>query len=188
MRIGIDIDGVLYPWTECANEALVAQFGIEDPGDHLHWDWVKEKVTKEQWAWLWSEEGQAASFGNWRRCYAGTSEAFGAILGSGHECHFVTHRDPAKASVDTALFLAHHFGRRSWAGLHVLSGAPKHQLMEWDVFIDDKPETVLDMLIQTRAQVFAPVRPWNAELAGYDTPRLIRYADPTEVAEWVISR
>jgi hypothetical protein len=39
----------------------------------------------------------------------------------------------------------------------------KRTLQRWDVFIDDKPETVWDFLGHTDAQVFAPVRPWNVD-------------------------
>lgn len=208
MRIGIDIDGVLYPWTDAANAALVERFGIEDPGPHLGWDWLKEQITGEQWRWLWTPEGQEASFDRIHSTFPDVVEAFGAILASGHECHFVTHRDPVLTSGWTADFLAHHFRGYRWAGLHVLGNSyPKHSLMEWDVFIDDKPETVKDFLLYTRAQVFSPVRPWNGELEGahwnatswlthytypgvnwHATPRLTRYTDPRQVAEWVLAQ
>jgi hypothetical protein len=123
-------------------------------------------------------------------------EAFNAVLKNPeNRCHFVTHRDPRHTALYTARFLRLHFGHHPWAGLHVVkSDVPKHGLMDWDVFVDDKPETVLAMLEYTRAQVFCPARPWNEDLIGYDgrgwtgAPRLIRYDDPAQVAEWVASR
>lgn len=198
MRVGIDIDGVLFPWDEAANEALMERFGIPDPGPHRYWNWLEDRVTPEQWAWLWSAEGQDVVFSQVARVYASAVSSFNAILKNpANRVHFVTHRDPRRTALWTAEFLQHHFGGHPWAGLHVLQNAvPKHTLAEWDVFIDDKVETVLAMLEHTRAQVFVPARPWNEELANplwpgswawhrYGAPRLIRYDDPAVVAEWV---
>lgn len=187
MRIGIDIDGVLYPWTDYANAAVMRQFGVPDPGEHLHWDHLLEQVGQERFGWLWTLDAAEEVFG-WRGTYPGVAKAFGSILDSGHECHFVTHRNPALTGALTANFLEYHFGHKKWAGLHVLSRTPKHTVLEWDVFIDDKPDTVLDMLKHTDAKVFAPARPWNTRLVPFAGTRLIRYDDPSQVAEWVASQ
>lgn len=188
MRIGFDIDGVLFPWDETARDALVARFGIVRPGPSTEWSYLKKAITPEQWRWLWSPEGQDWSFGRFD-VYPGASEAVLAILKAGHEVHFVTHRDPRRASAHTAAYLARHFKAHPWAGVHVLqTGTPKHALMEWDVFVDDKPSTVFEMLTHTGAQVFSPVRAWNDTLEELESPRLVRYIDPACVAEWVLER
>lgn len=192
MLIGIDIDGVLYPWDECARDALVVKFGIERPGPSLDWDYLKNNIDPAHWRWLWTEEGQNLCFGRVPRAYPGVVEAVNSILRSGeHEVHFVTHRDPRRTAGHTAAFLQYHFGGHPWAGVHVLQASyPKRRLARWDVFIDDKPETVWDFLANTNAQVFSPVRPWNGELAEDEaaTTKLIRYDDPRQVAAWVLSR
>ena len=192
MRIGFDIDGVLYPWTDAANDALAAKFGGRKLGEHLHWDWLKGQIPSEQWRWLWSAEGQRYSFGHVERIYPGVVDAVNAILRvPENRVHFVTHRDPRRTAEATARFLARHFGGHPWAGVHVVqNNVPKFSLAEWDVFVDDKPETVEELLTFSRAQVFTPARPWNEGLASLAElhPRLIRYEDPAEVAEWVLER
>ena len=188
MRIGIDIDGVLYPWTDVANRAVMDKFGVEDPGPHLHWDYLAEVIGEERFGWLWTRQGQETCFSDFS-IYPGARRAFTAIMKDpANKVHFVTHRDPRYTARFTAGYLSFHFDAHPWAGLHVLqNGTPKHGLAYWDVFVDDKPETVYSMLTYTNAMVFAPARPWNTELHEYGSRRLIRYEDPAEVADWVAS-
>lgn len=193
MLIGVDIDGVLFPWVDVANEAVAERFGIPNPGPHTCWDYLKDVLPPEAWRWLWSAEGQDVVFGQVERTYADAVEAVNALLKAGHRVHFVTHRDPRRTAVYTAAFLHLHFGRHPWAGVHVVQNSvAKRRLQRWDVFIDDKPETVWDFLGYTDAQVFAPVRPWNVdELDGYAssaTPGLVHYTDPAAIVEWVEAR
>lgn len=190
MLIGFDIDGVLFPFEECANEALVARFGIPNPGPWTRWNYLKECVEPEAWEWLWSAEGHADVFGQVERVYPGAVDAVNVILKAGHRVHFVTHRNPRRAAIYTAAFLHVHFGGHPWAGVHVVQNAvAKRTLARWDVFVDDKPDTVWDFVANTDAQVFSPVRPWNVdELGDLDAPRFVHYTDPADIVEWVEAR
>lgn len=188
MLIGVDIDGVLYPWDECARDGLVAKFGIERPGPSLDWNYLKNNIAGEHWAWLWTEEGQNAAFGQVTRTYPFVTDAINALLRHGeHDVHFVTHRDPRRTAMHTAAFLSINFGGHPWAGVHVIQASvAKRRLQPWDVFIDDKPDTVFDFLANTNAQVFTPARLWNEdELGGITDPQLIRYDDPREINRWL---
>lgn len=185
MLIGFDIDGVLFPWDEAARDALVAKFGIERPGESTTWSYLKTVLEPEQWAWLWGREGQDATFGQVGRTYPGAVDAVMELLKAGHVVHFVTHRDPRRTAVHTATFLALHFGRHPWGGVHVIrNDVPKRRLADWDVFVDDKPETVWDFMTWTSAAVFAPVRPWNVDELE-DADGLTCYHDPAAIVEWV---
>lgn len=185
MRIGIDIDGVLFPWADAANEALMQRFGLPDPGPHRAWEYLKDSVHPDQWAWLWSQEGSDAVFSQVERTYPGVVDVVTWLL-SRHECHFVTHRSPQRTALHTAAFLRHHFGRKPWAGMHLITNATrKAGVLAWDVFIDDKPATVHDFLATTNAQVFAPVRPWNMELADVLWPAFCHYHEPCEIVQWL---
>lgn len=185
MNVGIDIDGVLFPWADVANKAVMLKFGVPDPGPHVEWQHLKTKLTNEQWQWLWSAQGQDVVFSQHWQIYSGAVEAFTALLREPrYRCHFVTHRDPRRAAVNTGGYLARHFGAHPWAGLHVIQNAcEKHTLMDWDVFIDDKPETVRAMLANTDALVMAPARPWNTGLGTLRHPRFLRYNHPSAVPE-----
>lgn len=191
MIVGFDIDGVLFPWDDCARDGLVERFGIERPAPSTYWSYLKDVLEPEQWKWLWTHEGQDNVFGRVERVYPGAVDAINDILRLGHQVHFVTHRDPRRTSLHTAAFLTLHFGGHPWAGVHVVQNSvQKRRLMRWDVFVDDKPETVLDIINHTPARVFAPHRPWNdEELSDIDgCGGFTHYTDPQEIADWVAVR
>ncbi len=183
MRIGVDIDGVLFPWDTVAREAIADRFGINlGPSDR--WYAIKETAGKPAWKWLWSREGQDHVFGQVSQCYPDAVEAVRALILGGHKVHFVTHRDPARTLGHTAAFLEAHFQGTRWAGVHSARKTPKRTLGPWDVFVDDKPDTVRDFVANTGARVFAPRRTWNAELGVYVFPTFTYYDDPWAIVDW----
>jgi hypothetical protein len=190
VNIGVDIDGVLFPWADVVNEVVMERFGVPDPGPHVHWSHLRDVITPDQWAWVWGPEGLDAVFSRVERTYEGTVEAINAILGSTeNKVHFVTHRDPRRTALQTSAFLTLHFGGHPWAGVHILEpSVRKSRLMRWDMFVDDKPETVFDFLENTSATVFAPQRPWNLmelNLGLSAGTGFVHYIDPQEIVEWV---
>lgn len=190
LLIGVDIDGVLFPWCDVANETVMAKFGVPDPGPHVTWTHLRDVLLPAQWRWLWTAEGQDAVFSQVDRTYPEAVAAINVLLKAGHLVHFVTHRDPRRTAITTACFLERHFRAHPWAGVHVVqNNVAKRTLARWDAFVDDKPETVLDMVGNSTAQVFAPVRPWNEAalhpvgLSGFGA-RLTHYDDPTAIVAW----
>jgi hypothetical protein len=190
MNIGVNIDGVLFPWEDAVCLAIEERFGVE-LGPMTYWDAYKDTLGQERWDWIWSREGTDAVMGRTELVYPGVVEAINALTRHGdHEVHFVTHRDPRRTAVYTATFLHRHFGRHPWTGTHVVqSSVAKRTLRRWDVFIDDKPDTVHDFLANTNAKVFAPVRPWNVdELGDVLYENLCHYTDPATIVKWVGAR
>ena len=190
MRIGIDIDGVLFPFDTVARHVLARYF----PGHKVpqqpskSWSALKGEVAPELWRWLWSPRGQATVFSQSKRCYRDAVQVVRALLASSdHEVHFVTHRDPAITGIYTSRFLAEHFDGLRWAGLHMLgqqATMTKRHLARWDVFVDDKPETVFEFLMHTDTQVFAPRRPWN-ESELEDTLGFTIYDNPGVILDYI---
>lgn len=186
MRVCVDIDGVLFPWDTVAREVVEDVHGIVvDPS--TSWYGIRDALPGSVWRWLWSEEGQDLVFGQTERHYESAVLAVRALLLLGHEVHFVTHRDPRRTLAHTAAFLGRHFSAGPhWAGVHsVKSSTPKRTLGPWDMLIDDKPETVLDVASRETTMVFAPLRTWNeAELEGRDGRHLRVYTNPWEFVHW----
>ena len=193
MRIGIDIDGVLFPFDTVARHVLHQWFPRHNVPEQpsTSWSALKDEVAPELWRWLWSPRGQATVFSQSKRCYHDAVQVVRELLtNSDHEVHFVTHRDPAITGTYTSRFLAEHFDGLRWAGLHMLgqrATIPKWKLARWEVFVDDKPETVFEFLTHTDTQVFAPRRPWN-EWDLEDTVVLTVYDNPGVILDYVKAR
>ena len=188
MRIGVDIDGVLFPFDDVARDVLRYRFGGVSLEPSNSWSALKDEVSGKAWRWLWSPEGKHHVFGRITHAYTNAVKAVNCLMQMGHEVHFVTHRDPATTLVYTAEFLEQWFGMYRWAGVHSIRGTTaKADLAHWDVFVDDKPSIVLQMLEREQTQVFAPWRPWNAaELEN--TEGLVMYHDPAVIVDWVAER
>lgn len=165
MLIGIDIDGTLYQWTVAANDALIEKFGIDDPGEHATWNHLYDRLTPEQWAWLWSDLAAESVFGREDLIWPGSRGVVNA-LALKYEVHFVTHRNPHNLAGVTGDWLATHFV--DYRGVHVVdSEVEKHTIADWDVFIDDKIETVEAFASALpNCLTLMPFRPWNEGCAS----------------------
>ena len=166
MKIGIDIDGTIYPWTRAANEAVMQEFGIADPGPHTQWDHLKLLLPDDQFRWIWSYEAANAVFGRLDLIEPHAARVIND-LARRHEVHFVTHRNPHKTAVATAAWVSLHF--EGYRGLHVLDNSvKKYTVLDFDVFVDDKPETVDEFVALTNTWTLMPQRDWNVHYQDAD--------------------
>ena len=163
-RVGIDIDGTVYPWTKAINQALKNTFGVEGLVEHKTWNYLEEHITPDQWRWCWSDEAVIPAFGRMDLIYEYAAKVVNEICRK-HEVHFVTHRNPKLLAGVTGKWLSHYFD--GYKGVHVLNnGVDKTEVMKWDWFIDDKSETVRAFR-EKGIPILVPARPWNVDV-GYD--------------------
>lgn len=168
MIIGCDVDGCVFPFTLAVNQALEEEFGIEGLVDHPHWDYLQTVITPEQWRWVWTaEEAASLVFGRMDLIYEGAADAVNALC-KDHEVHFVTHRHPKRLTSITGEWLSQHF--TGYSGVFTLDNSiAKHTLYDWDLFIDDKPQTIAEFQ-EANMRIQFPTRPWNSEiLGGFDS-------------------
>jgi uncharacterized HAD superfamily protein len=181
LTIGIDIDGTVYPWTRAANEAVMGRFPeTEDPGEHQAWDYLKSVLgSDERWRWLWSPEAAERVFGRLDLIFEHAADTINA-LAKEHDVHFVTHRNPEKTGVATAMWIREHFS--GYKGIHVLDNSVrKCDVLNWDVFVDDKVETIHEFCVETMVSpLLMPTRPWNDH---YKSDFVSRFTDWREVPE-----
>lgn len=168
MRIGLDIDGVMYQWDKTARYMLREVLPNSPYGginSVLHnesegWNWIQQQVAPEHWKWLWKEGVELGLF-RYGHLYPGTIQAVRKLKERGHEVVLITHR-PKSAVGDTLAWL----GLMDFpiSGLHLLTNQePKSQVMpQCDAYLDDKPENVVDLAENTRARLIAlRVQEWN---------------------------
>lgn len=166
LRIGVDIDGVMYCWQKTAcymmREILPNSPYTKDvlnEGKWSHWDYMQGNVSPEHWEWLWTEGVKLGLFRH-GHLYPGTIKAIRRLAELG-DVVAITHR-PKHAVHDTMAWLAYQ--NLPLSGLHILTNQePKSGVKpECHVYIDDKPENVRDLYHNTGALLVCLMdRNWN---------------------------
>jgi hypothetical protein len=180
-RIGLDLDGVVYPWSPSVRKLLQQERGYPDIGESTYWNYVKDQIEPKDWKWLWTR-GVESMFGI-GRAYPGTVKPM-QEMGKSHDLVIITHRPKAAVPV-TLAWLAGY--RAHPSSVHVLDHTvPKSTVQpQCDVYVDDKPEVCEDLLQNTSANVYMPYRLWNE---GWEPParfrsRFFRYNKLDEVLD-----
>lgn len=168
IRIGVDIDGVMYQWSKTARymlrEILPGSPYKKDGAmgqESLHWDYIQSNVTPQHWTWLWTEGVRLGLFRH-GHLYPGTIKAIRQLAMLG-DVVAITHR-PKQAVHDTLAWLAYQ--NLPLAGLHILTNMePKSTVKpECHVYIDDKVDNCIDLFENTGAKLVALMdRPWNQD-------------------------
>lgn len=171
MRIGVDIDGVMYMWEKTARYMLReilpnSPYTKDGPLGEVSngWDFIQNNVAPEHWKWLWKEGVQLGLFRH-GHLYPGTIKAIRQLAELG-EVVAITHR-PKAAVHDTLAWLAYQ--NLPLSGLHILTNQePKSTVRpECDIYIDDKVENCIDLYANTDARaVYLMGRYWNLNGCG----------------------
>jgi len=166
MRIGLDIDGVVYDWEGRARKILAEEFGVDLPLSS-EWDSIKNAITPEQWNWLWTTgvTGQPALFMDGDK-YPGASDGVEMLSDIG-DVVIIT-KVPRVAIQDRIFWLSHNgipFDEFRTVG----SLSDKSLIVPLcDVYIDDSSEVADDILEHTNAKMILWNRPWNM---GINAPK-----------------
>ena len=178
MRVGLDIDGVIYKWADTARYLLNTQRGYS-LGESTHWDYLQYNVSGEDWNWLWKEGVQLGLF-RYGHLYKGAIEGIKALAALA-EIHVVTHR-PQQAINDTLAFLSYLTGTPEmlgvFSGVHILTEQEPKSSIGADVYIDDSAD-VADELVRAQRVCLLWDRPWNQ---GFQHATLFQRA--TRVRSW----
>lgn len=177
MRIGVDIDGVMYHWEKTARYMLreILPDSPYHKGSAMgqesdHWDYIQRNVTPAHWKWLWSDGVRLGLFRH-GHLWPGTIKAIRRLAEIG-QVVAITHR-PASAVHDTLAWLAYQ--NLPLAGLHILVNMePKSTVSpQCDVYIDDKAENCFDLAVNTDAKLVALMdRRWNRPMTPAGVTRV----------------
>ncbi len=165
LRMGIDLDGCLYDWDDQSRFLMQHEFGYDVPAAITEWNQLEKIVRPKHWRWLWSEGVERGLFRNGNN-YKGGLEAM-KELAEIVRVVIITSRPP-QARVDTVEWLAHY--RIVIDELHILgkSGVtgksdPKSSV-PCDVYLEDAPHNLIELLENTKAKVIGFERSWNTEV------------------------
>lgn len=158
----------MYNWEKTARYMLREVLGYytkEGPlgKESTSWDYIQENVDPRDWEWLWTEGVRLGLF-RYGHLYSGTIQTVRRLAEIG-EVVLITHR-PKQAVNDTLDWLS--FQHLPIAGVHLLTNQePKSSVKpECDVYLDDKPENVIDLRRGTSARLVCLMRrPWNRDTA-----------------------
>jgi 5'-nucleotidase len=158
--LGCDLDGVVADFATVANEWICETYGYE-PVEPSYWDWFEQYPDgKMAWRSMWERANESGLF---RRCpeVPGAVKGVKQLLDAGAEVVFVTHRNPRHAE-HTVEWLIERGLPRNVAFLRDKS------LLRADVYLDDKPETVAELL-DLEYPTFLFDQPWNRD---WELPRV----------------
>lgn len=166
LDIGVDLDGVAYPFTEALRHYLIEHEGFEpssvEGGGHdaeeSCWDFYKKYWNMSTKDFLkYSDEGVDAGVvflhGD---PFPGTVETLNSLKDKGHRIHIITNRSFGKRS---------HHNTSDWLFQHEipydsLSFSPSKTLFRTDIFVDDY-EMNFKELWEVGIECWLYDRPWN---------------------------
>jgi len=160
IRIGVDVDGVLYRWSDTARWILHHAFGY-NLGDSTSWHYLKSQVKPAHWDWLWRTGVEVYGLFRHGNLYPGSVEGMKELSRLG-DIVVITMR-PRNAMTDTLAWLSYH--QLPVDELHVLDHGRKSSVQpHCDVYIDDSPDVYEDLTANTSGVVLLWDRPWNQDV------------------------
>lgn len=169
VRIGVDLDGVLYQFDKTAQYMLARHLGYE-AREELAWDHEQywRGVDKAAWEWLWKDEQVDPLFRH-GHLYTGAIEFVQELARRG-DVVIVTKR-PQNATTVTIDWVNHNLGFYQEDGvwchpvgeINVLGSGQDKSAVGCDVYIDDNPKICRELLENTYSTVAMIARPWNED-------------------------
>lgn len=183
MRIGLDLDGVCYPYDVAFREYLVSNLGWDADicTPPTQWKFFLDWGLSSDEYWAHHINGiNAGVIFNWGDPYPGVVAAVQAMKARGHEVHLVTDRNagrPGVAMQSTAEWLARH--KIPYDGIYF--GGLKSVCSGLDAFVDDRPENVA-LMEGAGVSTWLLDRPYNQDACAARVPNLMNYLIEAESA------
>lgn len=185
MKIGLDADGVLYPFEEGLRHYLTQYVGLEPEqlGEitqwHLYEDWG---LSREEFKEYYTDAINSGVLFSVPGPYEGTTAGLQRLVDAGHSLHVVTARGdtghPGRAEGMTRFWLAMHL-----PPITSLTFSSDKTIVNTDVFLEDKLSNYDDLHF-AGVRVYLMDRPWNQQLEAWPYRRRVK--DMIEFADDVL--
>jgi len=186
MRVGFDLDGVLYDFGKSVRlylDSIGREYGWKDDAEEPHtWNFFEYwNLTLDEFKQV-CHDGVDAGYIFSGEARPGAAEAVNRVADMGHEIIIITDRffgaDPSASHVATEIWLP-----ENGMPYHELHFSPNKLLVPTDTFVEDKLENH-DTLTEGGVKSYLITRPWN-EVPGGDARNRINdiseYADAIEL-------
>lgn len=170
MRIGLDLDGVVYDWSAAARFLIEREFGIRidlSPKRYTHWRYIENHLSPSQVIWLWTS-GVSNGLFLLGSPIEGSIEFIRRVASADDEVVLITNR-PMVAREDTVRWLRSNLGDlyNRLKLRFLLPGIPKSTVRpRCDIYLDDKPSNAADYALNTGAVSCLLVRSYNLRDIG----------------------
>lgn len=167
---GVDLDGVTFRFKQGLGLYIEDVLGIpykEEEITSYYWYECVDGLSKEDFNRCFHEFGEGGGYRDLDPL-PGAIEGIKKILKNGHAVRFITSR-PKYAYRDTLECLVEH-GLDTNTHLHFAEGDKSIYIKRYnvDVFIDDSPFTVPEIVSNTRAQIYCMDHLFNRDLDDND--------------------
>lgn len=184
LDLGIDIDNVIYPWSTIFTRWVERRKGLP-PGtldDHAKsWTWYKDQwgmgtpefldhYTAGVHAGVIFAEGDPT---------AGSVSALRRLHLAGHRLHYVSDRTLHGVTTEHAFTVTHRWLHDHGFPVDSLTITPDKASVSTDIFIDDKPENIEQLLVAGHPMPVLWDRPHNRQWAEWQAP-----ASLARVTDW----
>lgn len=173
MRVGFDLDGVVYNWHGSLREYVMRQTGqpASDFPDPEEWNFYEKwGLTLEQFIDYCNRGVDDGIIFQWGEPLPGAVESWQRIKDAGHTIHVVTDRragDPGAAHLGTVSWL-HEYG----LPFDSLTFSSDKSVVKTHVMVDDKLENY-DTLTFAGTRAYLINRPWNQQEHEYPWRRRV---------------
>jgi uncharacterized protein len=167
VKIGIDVDGIVYNWEAQFRALLIQYHGVTLPISE-EFNSIQNQCTREQWKDIWNNHPLELFIGG--DYYRDARGVVAELVYQGHEVYFVSATPSGTIRQARARKLLEDFS--GIYGVYFINpGEDNKTVIECDVYLDDKLETAQFTAIKGYKS-FLMDRPWNQMKLSDATTRI----------------
>lgn len=176
VRLGLDLDGVIYRWGDTARYLLETYWNLSNvPLEGRIENYIPQKAN----TWLWNEGVKKHGLFRYGSIYKGSREFLNRM--EKYCDNIVITARPASAIPDTLDWLSYQ--KLPTAEIHILGPDQKKSSVKprCDLYLDDASHVAEDLLQKTKATIILPDRPSNQDAPV--NQRVVRTTSWEEIEE-----